>query len=299
MAKTLKLVSPKDKEKWINIKRPQPDIDMLEDKAFQLRSEMLEMCIKAGDGHVSSSLSCADILTALYYGGFLRHDPKNPHWKDRDRLILSKAQASPMLYTVLADRGYYNKKELDKFAQKDGIFGVHLQKTVPGAEISAGSLGHGFGLAAGMAMSAKLNRELYLTYVILGDGELHEGQVWETAMFASHNNLNNLVAIVDRNYQCTIDFTENALELEPITDKWESFGWIVERVNGSSFEEIFKSLKYLRSRRHRKPTVIIADTVKGEGIEYISNVPLWHGTAPIKQEDVDACRVDLIRGKNG
>ena len=148
-------------------------------------------------------------------------------------------------------------------------------------------------------MSAKLNRELYLTYVILGDGELHEGQVWETAMFASHNNLNNLVAIVDRNYQCTIDFTENALELEPITDKWESFGWIVERINGSSFEEIFKSLKYLRSRRHRKPTVIIADTVKGEGIEYISNVPLWHGTAPIKQEDVDACREDLIRGKNG
>ena len=273
MAKNLKLVSPKAKDNWIKIKRTQPDIEMLEEKAFQLRSEMLEMCIKAGDGHVSSSLSCADILTALYYGGFLRHDPKNPHWKDRDRLILSKAQASPMLYTVLADRGYYNKKELDKFAQKDGIFGVHLQKTVPGAEISAGSLGHGFGLAAGMAMSAKHNRELYLTYVILGDGELHEGQVW--------------------------DFTEDALELEPITDKWESFGWIVERVNGSDFEEIFKSLKYLRSRRHRKPTVIIADTVKGEGIEYISNVPLWHGTAPIKQEDVDACREDLIRGKNG
>ena len=140
----------------------------LSEKAYSLREEMLEMCINAGDGHVTSSLACTEILTILYYGGYLRHKPENPEWEDRDRFILSKAQASPMLYTVLADRGYYSKNEMKKFAQKDGIFGVHLQKTVPGAEISAGSLGHGFGLAAGIALSAKLNKNLHLTLHFLG-----------------------------------------------------------------------------------------------------------------------------------
>ena len=274
------------------------DRSVLVTKTHQLRHEMLEMCIKAGDGHVSSSLSCTEILTILYYGGFLRHNPKNPDWKDRDRFILSKAQASPMLYTVLADRGFFPKKEMDKFAQQDGIFGVHLQYTVPGAEISAGSLGHGFGVAAGIALAAKMNRDLFLTYTLLGDGELYEGSVWETAMFAAHNGLNNLVAIVDRNYQCTIDFTENFLELEPVEDKWKAFGWHVQRLNGHDFNELNRALQYVRSRRSRKPTVIIADTVKGEGIEYMSNVPLWHGGAPIKQEDVDACRRDLRNSRN-
>ena len=275
------------------------DHSVLKEKAYQLRHNMLEMCIKAGDGHVTSSLSCAEILTTLYYGGFLRQDPSNPDWKDRDRFILSKAQASPMLYTVLADREFFPKKEMDKFAQQDGIFGVHLQYTVPGAELSAGSLGHGFGVAAGIALAAKMDRDLFLTYTLLGDGELYEGSVWETAMFATHHNLNNLVAIVDRNYQCTMDFTENLLELEPLEDKWKSFGWEVKRVNGHDFLELFKAFKYLRSRRSRKPTVIIADTVKGEGIEYISNVPLWHGGAPIKEEDINACRKDLEDRKNG
>lgn len=270
----------------------------LKEKAFQLRNDMLEMCIKANDGHVTSSLSCADILTIMYYGGYLRHDPGNHEWKDRDRLILSKAQASPMLYAILADRGYFPKEELGRFAQKDGIFGVHLQYTVPGAEISAGSLGHGFGLATGVALAAKLDRELFLTYTLLGDGELYEGSVWETAMFAAHNNLNNLIAIIDRNYQCTMDFTENLLELEPLVDKWESFGWNVKRVNGHDFVELDGAFEYVRSRRSRKPTVIIADTVKGEGIDYLSNVPLWHGTTPIKQEDIDACRRDLARSGN-
>jgi transketolase len=255
----------------------------LEKKAFQLREEMLEMCIRAGDGHVTSCLSCADILTVLFYGGYLRHNPKQPHWEQRDRFILSKAQASPLLYVILADRGFFPKKEREKFAQKDGRFGIHLQHTVPGAEITAGSLGHGFGLAAGIALGAKLNRELFLTYTLLGDGELYEGSVWETVMFAAHNNLNNLIAIVDRNYQCTMDFTENIIELEPLEDKWRAFGWEVKRVDGHNFEELDKAFMYLRSRRSKGPTVIIADTVKGRGIDYISNIPLWHGSAPIKK----------------
>lgn len=267
----------------------------LEKKAYQLRKEMLEMCTKAGTGHVTSSLSCMDIFIALYHGGLLRYEPKNPKWESRDRLILSKGHASPAFYCILADAGFFDKTDLENFAQKDGKFGVHLQHNVPGAEITCGSLGHGFGIAAGIALAAKMNRELYLTYTILGDGELYEGSIWETAMFASHNNLNNLIAIIDRNYLCVTDFTENLIRLEPLDEKWKSFGWDVRRIDGHSYEDILNAFKHVRSRRSNKPLVIIADTVKGEGIDCISNIPLWHGMAPIKKNDIRKCRKDLER----
>ena len=147
-------------------------VNFLEKKAHQLRTDMLEMCIGAGDGHVTSSLSCTDIMTALFYGGIMKHNPNEPDLEDRDRFILSKGQASPMLYTVLADRGYFDKSEMKKFAQSDGMFGVHLQKSVPGAEITCGSLGMGFGNAVGIALGAKLNHDLHLTFTLLGDGHL-------------------------------------------------------------------------------------------------------------------------------
>ena len=271
-------------------------VNFLEKKAHQLRTDMLEMCIGAGDVHVTSSLSCTDIMTALFYGGIMKHNPNEPDLEDRDRFILSKGQASPMLYTVLADRGYFDKSEMKKFAQSDGMFGVHLQKSVPGAEITCGSLGMGFGNAVGIALGAKLNHDLHLTFTLLGDGELYEGSIWEAAMFASHNNLNNLVAIVDRNYQCAIDFTEDFLALESIDEKWRSFGWKVKRVNGNNIEELMKALYGLNARRSNKPLVVIADTIKGKGIDHISCQPLWHGGAPINIEDIVACRKDL--GKN-
>lgn len=259
---------------------------------------MLEMCVKAGTGHVTSSLSSIDIMVALYYGNVMRFDPKNPSWGERDRFILSKGQASPALYTILADLGYFNPKELDKFAQKDGKFGVHLQRDVPGAEITSGSLGQGFGIAAGIALGSTMNRELHLVFTLLGDGECYEGSVWETAMFASHNKLNNLVAIIDRNYLCVTDFTENLVELEPMEDKWLSFGWEVQRIDGHSFESMLSILSRVRSRRSSRPLILIADTVKGEGIEYISNIPLWHGAAP-KGKEAEMCRTDLGRRYNG
>lgn len=262
-------------------------------KAHSLRKSMFEMCVKAGDGHVTSSLSCTEILMVLYYE-IMNNNPKDPEWKDRDRFILSKAQASPMLYTILADLGYFPREEMQRFAQKDGIFGVHLQKTVPGAEITAGSLGHGFGIAAGVALKAKLDRNLFMTYTLLGDGELYEGSVWETAMFAAHHNLNNLVGIVDRNFQCTMDFTENLLALEPLDDKWKSFGWNVFRIDGHNTMELEKTLQKARSRFNNKPTMVIADTVKGKGIDYLSYKPIWHGSAPIKEEDILACRENLL-----
>ena len=268
-------------------------VEKLKEKAQQLREEMLEMCIGAGDGHVTSSLSCADILTALFYSGVMKHNPEVPEWDGRDRFILSKGQASPMLYTVLADRGYFPKSHMESFAQEGGAFGVHLQKSVPGAEITCGSLGMGFGNAVGIALAAKLNRDLHLTFTLLGDGELYEGSVWEAAMFAAHNKLNNLVAIVDRNSQCAIDFTEDFLALEPIDEKFKAFCWDVKRINGNKMEELVEVLQGLNARRTVRPLVIVADTIKGAGIDYISCQPLWHGGAPIKEIDVENCRKDL------
>ena len=267
----------------------------LKEKAHQLRNEMFEMCVKAGTGHVTSSLSCMDILVALYHGGILRYDPGNPKWEDRDRVILSKGQASPALYTVLADAGYFDKNDMDRFAQKEGKFGVHLQYSVPGAEITSGSLGHGFGIATGMALAAKMDRKMHTVFTIVGDGECYEGSIWEAAMFASHNNLNNLVSIIDRNYLCVTDFTENLIRLEPLIEKWKTFGWDVKRIDGHDYVDILKAFKNIRSRRSTKPFVIIADTVKGSGIDCISNSPLWHGVAPVEEEDINSCREDLER----
>jgi transketolase len=257
------------------------------------------MCYKAGTGHLTSSLSCIDILVALYYGKVMRFNPQNPLWEARDRFILSKGQASPALYAILADLGFFGKEELNKFAQKGGKFGVHLQNGVPGVEITSGSLGQGFGIAAGLAQGAKMNRELHLVFTLLGDGECYEGSIWEIAMYAAHNRLNNLIAIIDRNYLCVTDFTENLIQLEPLEDKWISFGWDVKRINGHAFEEILKALASIRCRKSAKPLLIIADTVKGSGIGSISNIPLWHGMAP-QGKEIAAYRTELERNfQNG
>ncbi len=267
--------------------------EKLKQKTNEIRKMMFEMCIKARTGHVTSSLSCIDILVALYYGNIMKHDTKNPDWEGRDRFILSKGQASPALYTILADIGYFDADELNRFAQKGGKFGVHLQNDVPGVEITSGSLGHGFGVAAGIALGAKMNRDLYMVFTLLGDGECYEGSIWETAMFASHNRLNNLIAIIDRNYLCVTDFTENLIALEPVEDKWKSFGWEVERIDGHSFEDILDILSNVRSRKSTQPLAIIADTVKGEGIESLCYNPIWHGITP-SGEDIETARECLM-----
>lgn len=269
-------------------------VHKLKKKSYAIRQAVLKMCIAAGTGHVTSSMSCIDILVALHYGGIMRLDPDNPDWPERDRFVLSKGQASPAIYTILADMGFYPEEHLDRFAQKGGAFGVHLQQNVPGVEITSGSLGQGFGVAAGLAMGAKMNRELHLVFTMLGDGECYEGSIWETAMFASHNRLNNLVAILDRNYLCVTDFTENLIELEPFDDKWRAFGWDVLRIDGHHFPSLLEALSGLRSRRSSKPLIIIADTTKGEGVDSIANIPLWHGAAPAG-DLADNCLADLER----
>jgi len=252
----------------------------LKKKAKWLRREVLEMCGHAGTGHVSSAFSCIEIMVALYYGGILRFDPTNPNWDERDRFIISKGQSGIAAYPLLADLGFFPASELSKFCQADGILGVHASANIPGIEATTGSLGHGLGLATGLALAAKMDRKLYMTVVLLGDGECYEGAVWEAAMFAGHHQLNNLVAIVDRNMLCTIDFTENFLHLFPLEEKWKSFGWNVATIDGHSFAEIIATLKDLRSRRSTSPLVIIANTVKGKGISFMENVPIWHAVTP-------------------
>jgi transketolase len=233
-----------------------------------------------------------DILVALYHGNVLRFDPVRPAWAERDRFILSKGQASPALYAVLADLGFFDQQLLEQFAQEGGRMGVHLQQDVPGVEITSGSLGHGLGIAAGLALGAALNGERHRVSVLLGDGECDEGSIWEAAMFAAHHHLANLTAIIDRNGLCVTDFTERIVALEPLVEKWRAFGWEARRVNGHSHGELAAALADRSAPASPRPLVVIADTVKGEGIACIENIPLWHGQVP-SDELADRCRAEL------
>ena len=274
----------------------QSDILDLKKKALHIRHLILDMCICAGTGHVTSSFSCTELLVALYYTGIMKYDPSNPEWEERDRFILSKGQASPLLYAILADLGYFPESKLCRFCKADGIFGVHLQSDVPGVEITAGSLGFGLGIAAGMALAARKDNKKYMTFALLGDGECYEGSVWESAMFAGHHGLSNLVAMVDRNWLCATDFTEKCVRLDPLDDKWKAFGWDVICINGHSFEEILSSLSGVRTRES-KPLMIIADTVKGKGVSFMENKPLWHAVTP-KGEEARKAKEELNHGGN-
>lgn len=269
--------------------------DRMKEKAKYLRKLTLDMCCRLGVGHITSAYSCTEIMVALFYGNIIKYNPKEPNWNSRDRFILSKGHASTILYPVLADLGYFDLGELEKCLEPDALLGLLLKYSVPGAEISSGSLGVGFGVATGIAYGARLNRENFITFTMLGDGECHEGAIWETAMFASHNHLNNLVAIIDRNYLSCTDFTENLVSLEPFDEKWKAFGWEVKHIDGHNFEQILAALDGIRSRRSRKPLVIIADTIKGKGIDFISDSPLWHGAAP-HGSDVEKANISLDKG---
>ena len=270
----------------------------LKKKAREVRNLVLDMCVAAGTGHVTSSFSAVEIMVALYHGGILRHDPSNPAWEGRDRFILSKGQASPLLYAILADIGFFPKDELNRFCKADGIFGVHLQNDVPGVEISSGSLGHGLGIGAGLALAAKMDKKSYETIVLLGDGECHEGSIWESAMFIGHHRLDNLAAIVDRNRYCVTGCTEDIVSLEPLAAKWGSFGWEAVTIDGHSFKEIFGALDGIRARGGRKPLVIIANTIKGKGVSFMENRHHWHGMAP-KGKDAKMAKAELMARRGG
>ena len=266
----------------------------LGEAAYRIRKSVLETCLRAGTGHLTSSLSCIDILVALYHGRLLRFDPRHPAWEKRDRFIMSKGQASPALYAVLADLGFFDPRHLELFAREGGRMGVHLQKDVPGVEITSGSLGHGLGIAAGLALGAAMNGEAHRVFVLLGDGECDEGSVWEAAMFAAHHQFGNLTAIIDRNGLCVTDFTERIVALEPLEEKWKAFGWEVRRTDGHSHAALATALADRGTPTSSPPLMVIADTVKGAGIPCISNIPFWHGQVP-SGELADRCRTELAQ----
>ncbi len=264
----------------------------LQNKALALRRIILETALRAGKGHVPPAFSCVEILTALYHGGFLKFDAKRPEWADRDRFIFSKGHGCLALYAVLADLGFFPKKELKNFCTDGSMLAGHPDPLIPGVEIVSGSLGHGLGIGCGFALAAQKDKKNWRTVVLMGDGELNEGSVWEAAMFAGHHKLSNLVALVDRNKLSSTDFTEQVVSLEPLEDRFASFGWRTLQVNGHDLVEINAALKCMINGSIAKPTVIIANTVKGKGVRFMENSPLWHHRMP-KGEEIVLARQEL------
>jgi len=258
-------------------------ISNLEKKALRIRQLIIEMVYRAGSGHPGGSLSAVEIVTALYFH-IMRIRPKEPHWEDRDRFILSKGHACPVLYAALAERGFFNIKELYTLRRINSILQGHPDmKKTPGVDMTSGSLGHGLSVGVGMALAAKLDNKDYHVYVLLGDGELQEGLIWEAAMSAAHYKLDNLTAIVDYNGLQVDGKVSDIMEIAPVAEKWKSFGWKVLKIDGHNFYQILESIEEAKSSRN-VPVVIIAHTVKGKGVSFMENVVDWHGKAPTKEE---------------
>ena len=254
------------------------DIKTLEEKALQCRKEILTITHTAGSGHPGGSLSAVEILNALY-GYALNHNPQDPDWADRDRLIISKGHASPAVYVVLANYGYFSKNEYPSYRKFGSILQGHVHRKVPGVEFNTGSLGHGLSVANGLALGARLLKKDLNVYCLLGDGEIQEGSVWEAAMNASHHKTDNLCAIVDYNKVQENGPVNDIKNLEPLADKWRAFGWEVTSVDGHDFQELFQALDAFKQTKG-KPFAIIANTVKGKGVSFMEGQHKWHGKAP-------------------
>lgn len=267
------------------------EIELLQGKAREIRKNIIKMLGEAGSGHPGGSLSAADIVTVLYFHE-LRIDPNRPDWPGRDRFVLSKGHAAPVLYAALAARGFFPEQELATLRK----WGSRLQghpdmRKVPGVEMSTGSLGQGLAAANGMALASRLDGDAYRVYVLLGDGELDEGMVWEAAMAAAHYKLDNLTAFVDYNGLQIDGPIAEVMSPEPVADKWRAFGWHVLEIDGHHLQQIIDALAKAKASKG-KPTMIVAKTVKGKGVSFMENQVDWHGTAP-KPEQVQAALAEL------
>jgi len=255
----------------------------MEAVAKRLRRHIITMIGKAGSGHPGGSLSAVEIVTALYFK-LLRHMPSDPRWSDRDRFILSKGHAAPLLYATLAECGYFPVDELSTLRQLDSRLQGHADRTItPGVEMSSGSLGQGLSFALGVALAGRLNSQDYRVYVLLGDGECDEGQVWEGAMATAHFKVDNLVAIVDNNGLQIDGWNRDVMNLDPFNRKWQAFGWHVIEVNGHDLSQLGLALEQAKLVKGQ-PTVIIAHTIKGKGVSFMENNPDFHGKAPNAEE---------------
>ena len=255
----------------------------LKDKAKKIRCHIIQMIKNAGIGHIGGSLSVTDILTALYFH-ILNIDPANPGWPDRDRLILSKGHGATALYSTLAERGFISPDILSSFAKLSSSLQVHPDRTkVSGVEASTGALGQGLSIGAGIAYAAKLDDKDYHTYIVLGDGETQEGQVWEAAMFCSHYRLDNLTAILDHNNIQLMGNVPDIMDIHPVKEKWISFGWKTLEIDGHDFSQIISAVS-IANKTKGTPTLIIANTTKGKGVSLMQNSCTWHGKVPTDEQ---------------
>ena len=258
-------------------------LNELTQAALRVRRDIVEMVYRANSGHVGGSLGAADIVVALYRY-LMQHDASKPDWKQRDRFVLSKGHCSPVLYATLADCGYFPREDLWRFRRP----GSHLQghpysPKTPGVDVSTGTLGLGISTGMGMALAAKLRGQSHRVFILCGDGEIQEGQVWEAAMFANKYKLDNVIAFVDRNYLQTDGNSEDIMPLEPLLPKWEAFGWRTLEIDGHNFAQIIGAVE--SAKRHpRQPTMIIAATVKGKGVPFMEGEAMWHGTPPNEEQ---------------
>jgi len=255
----------------------------LEEKARELRCDVIKMIGKAGSGHPGGSLSALDIITYLYFHQ-MRIDPQNPQWEGRDRFVLSKGHGCPALYAALAGRGYFPKEALWTLRDSTSMLQGHPDMTkTPGVDMTTGSLGQGFSCAVGMALGGKLQKKDFWVYVMLGDGEVQAGQVWEAAMAAAHYHLDNLIAVVDYNKLQVDGRVAAIMNIEPLVDKWRAFGWDTLEINGHVFEEIHQAFQKCTTR-NGQPHVIIAHTVKGKGVSAMEGNVAWHAGSPEKEK---------------
>jgi transketolase len=266
------------------------DTNNLIAKAREIRKDIIEIAFKAqGPSHPAPALSCADILAALYFK-IMKIDPANPRWEERDRFILSKGHACPALYATLAERGYFDKSLLYTVRRLNSKLQGHpdMNKT-PGVDMTSGSLGNGLSTGLGIAMALKIKKIQSNVFVVIGDGELQEGENWEAAMAAPKFGIDNLVAIVDYNHLQSCGYTDQTLPLEPLRDKWEAFGWKVFEMNGHNMEDIVNKLE-IAVRFQGRPIVLIAHTVKGKGVSFMENSNAWHAKIPTQAQYEQALR---------
>jgi len=257
-------------------------IKELEQKAKQIRRLIIQMLAKAASGHPGGSLSAADLITALYFA-VLKHNPKNPNWPQRDRFHLSKGHCCPLWYAVLAESGYFSVDKLLTLRQFGSILQGHPDRRTPGVDVASGSLGQGLSVALGMSLAAKLDKKDYRVYVLMGDGETQEGNVWEAAMACTHYKCDNLCAVLDRNGFQIDGKTKDIMNLEPVIAKWQAFGWHTIEIDGHNIPQILSAYEEAKTIKG-KPSIVIARTIKGKGVSFMENVVDFHGRAPTKEE---------------
>lgn len=260
-----------------------PSLDELKARAKQIRRDIIQMTCEAGSGHPGGSLSAVEIATALYFS-IMKHDPKNPSWPDRDRLILSKGHATPLLYSALAEAGYFSRDQLLTFRKLGSPLQGHPdRRRLAGVEASTGSLGQGLSIGIGHALARRLDKKDYFIYVLMSDGETNEGQTWEAAAMAAHHKVDHLIAFLDYNKFQLDDATHLICNMEPMAAKWESFGWHAQEIDGHDFDQIFKAVEAAKQVKDQ-PAMIVCHTIKGKGVSFMENNNHFHGVAPTREE---------------